>query len=333
MSDRTTLVADVRRFNRFYTRMIGVLDETFEASPFTLTEARVLFEIGHRAPPAEDRPDERGFLARTFHLEGGPAASEIAAELRLDPAYLTRILRKFAAAGLTEVRPDPADGRRRILSLTEKGSEALARLQAATDQDTAALVSGLSDERRAALGSAMRTITELLGGPAAKPDVTLRPHRIGDVGWVIERQARLYADEYGWNGEYEALVAEIGAAFIRNFKPGREFCWIAELGGERAGAVFLVEKSKEEAQLRLLHVERSARGHGIGTRLVAECIATARAAGYKSMMLWTNDVLTDARRIYERAGFQLTREEKHHSFGQDLTGQFWELNLAPGGRG
>jgi DNA-binding MarR family transcriptional regulator/GNAT superfamily N-acetyltransferase len=328
MSDRASVVADIRRFNRIYTRMIGVLDETFEHSPFTLTEARVLFEIGHRAPPAEDRPDERGFLARTFHLAGGPAASEIAAELRLDPAYLTRILREFAADGLTEVRPDPTDGRRRILSLTAKGADALVRLQAATDADTAALISGLSDERRRQLGVAMRTITGLLGGEKpAKPEVTIRPHRIGDVGWVIERQARLYADEYGWNGEYEALVSEIGAAFIRNFKPGREFCWIAELDGRRAGAVFLVEKSEHEAQLRLLHVERSARGHGIGSRLVAECVATARAAGYSKMMLWTNDVLVDARGIYERAGFRLTKEEKHHSFGKDLTGQFWELDL------
>jgi len=288
----------------------------------------VLFEIGHRAPPADDRPDERGFLARTFHLDGGPAASEIAAELRLDPAYLTRILRKFAAAGLTEVRPDPADGRRRILSLTGKGGEALTKLQAATDMDTSALISGLSDERRSELGAAMRTITGLLGGPAtAEPEVTLRPHRIGDVGWVIERQARLYADEYGWNGEYEALVSEIGAAFIRNFKPGREFCWIAELGRERAGAAFLVEKNSDEAQLRLLHVERSARGHGVGSSLVAECIATARTAGYAKLMLWTNDVLTDARRLYERAGFRLTREEKHVSFGKHLTGQFWEMEL------
>jgi DNA-binding MarR family transcriptional regulator/GNAT superfamily N-acetyltransferase len=322
MSDRTSLVSEIRRFNRFYTRVIGVLDETFEHSPFTLTEARVLFEIGHRAPPPDDRPDEAG-----ADPAGGPAASEVAAELRLDAAYLTRILRKFAAAGLTEVRPDPADGRRRILSLTGKGADALARLQAATDLDTSALISALSDAERRDLAAAMRTITRLLGAPAAKPEVTLRPHRIGDVGWVIERQSRLYADEYDWNGEYEALVSEIGAAFIRNFKPGREFCWIAELEGTRAGAVFLVEKSAEEAQLRLLHVERSARGHGIGTRLVAECIATARAAGYARMMLWTNDVLTDARRLYERAGFRLTKEEKHHSFGKDLTGQFWELEL------
>src|SRR5262245_44064090 len=323
MNDRAALVAEIRRFNRFYTRIIGALGETFEHSPFTLTEARVLFEIGHRAAAA----GQRG-LAGPLPGTCGPAASEIAEELRLDPAYLARILRKFAAAGLTEVRPDPSDGRRRILSLTREGTDALSRLQAATDKDTATLISGLSDERRQHLGSAMRMITRLLGEPAEhEPEIVLRQHRIGDIGWVIERQARLYADEYGWNGEYEALVCEIGAAFIRNFQPGRECCWIAELNGERAGAVFLVRRSDEEAQLRLLHVERSARGHGIGRRLVAECISAARAVGYKKMILWTNDVLADARRIYERAGFSLVKEEKHHSFGKDLVGQFWEMDL------
>jgi DNA-binding MarR family transcriptional regulator/GNAT superfamily N-acetyltransferase len=327
MSDRAAVVADIRRFNRFYTRTIGVLDETFEHSPYTLAEARVLFELGHRVQPAGAVSGERAFLARAFHLTGGPAASEIAAELRLDPAYLARILRKFAAAGLTEVRSDPADGRRRILSLTTAGAEALARLQAATDRDTAELVAPLSDHNRRELAAAMRRITALLGGQAAKPGMTLRPHAIGDIGWVIERQSRLYADEYGWNGEYEALVSEIGAAFIRNFKLGKEFCWIAELDAERAGAVFLVRRSDEEAQLRLLHVERSARGHGIGSKLVAECVATARNVGYRRMVLWTNDVLTDARRLYERAGFTLESEDKHHSFGKDLTGQYWALNL------
>jgi DNA-binding MarR family transcriptional regulator/GNAT superfamily N-acetyltransferase len=328
MSDRASVVADIRRFNRFYTRTIGVLDETFEQSPFTLAEARVLFELGHRVQPAEATNGERGFLAKAFHLTGGPAASEIATELRLDPAYLARILRKFAATGLTEVRSDPADGRRRILSLTTAGSEALARLQAATDRDTAELIGPLSEDERRELGVAMRRITELLGGgPRPEVRVTLRPHDIGDVGWVIERQARLYTDEYGWNGEYEALVCEIGAAFIRNFRQGKEFCWIAELNGARAGAVFLVHRSDEEAQLRLLHVERSARGHGIGSKLAAECVATARKAGYRRMVLWTNDVLADARRIYERAGFTLESEEKHHSFGKDLTGQYWALEL------
>jgi GNAT superfamily N-acetyltransferase len=155
----------------------------------------------------------------------------------------------------------------------------------------------------------------------------MRPHGIGDIGWVIERQSRLYAEEYGWNGEYEALVAEIGAAFIRNFRPGKEFCWIAEQGSERVGAVFLVRKSDEDGQLRLLHVERQARGLGVGSQLVAECVATARRVGYRRLVLWTNDVLGDARRLYERAGFSLAGAERHHSFGKDLVGQNWELVL------
>lgn len=323
MSDRTPLVAQIRSFNRFYTRRIGVLGETFERSPFTLTEGRVLFEIGHRAPPGKGSAAGKPAIVNI-----GPAASEIAAELRLDPAYLARILRKFAAAGLTASRADRADRRRRILSLTAKGADALAKLQAATDEDMAALVVDLGEAPRRELGEAMRAITRLLGDAADRPgEVVLRPYCVGDIGWVIERQSRLYADEYGWNGEYEALVAEIGAAFIRNFQPGREFCWIAELDGQRVGAVFLVRRSDEQAQLRLLHVERSARGHGIGTRLVDECVSTARAVGYRKVILWTNDVLADARRIYERAGFRLTREEKHVSFGKHLTGQFWELEL------
>ena len=159
------------------------------------------------------------------------------------------------------------------------------------------------------------------------PSIALRPHRIGDIGWVIERQSRLYAEEYGWNGEYEALVAEIGAAFIRNFRPGKEFCWIAEMDGVPAGAVFLVRKSDEAGQLRLLHVERDARGFGIGRMLVSQCVEAAGQFGYRKLVLWTNDVLVDARRIYERAGFRLVEQEPHHSFGKDLVGQTWELGL------
>jgi DNA-binding MarR family transcriptional regulator/GNAT superfamily N-acetyltransferase len=329
MSDRTQLIAEIRRFNRFYTRTIGLLEETLTASPYTLTEARVLFELGHRTSSAvSEVAGEREFLASAFDLNVGPAASEIAEELRLDPAYLTRILRKFGAAGLTEVRADPSDGRRRILLLTAKGRAALAELQAAANKDIAKLIRNLPDEKLHELGNALRKTTELLGGPAKeKPQVTLRPHRPGDVGWVVYRQAILYAEEYGWDITYEALVAEIGASFIRNFVPGKEFCWIAEMDGIRAGAVFLVRKSEEEAQLRLLHVEREARGLGIGSKLVAECVETARQVGYRKMVLWTNDVLVDARRIYERAGFKLTSEERHHSFGKDLNGQFWELVL------
>lgn len=328
MSDRAALVTEIRRFNRFYTRTVGLLEETLTQSPFTLTEARVLFELGHHSRSAGGKPAGMlGTMGEAFHLNTGPAASEIAEELRLDPAYLTRILRKFAAAGLTEVRPDPADGRRRILSLTAKGEAALAGLQAAADREIRQLVHNLPDEKLAELGHALQTTTALLGGAAGKQEVVLRPHRVGDVGWAIERQSRLYADEYGWNGEYEALVCEIGAAFIHNFQPRKEFCWIAELGGARAGAVFLVRKSDEVGQLRMLHVEREARGFGIGSKLVAECVEAARRAGYRKLVLWTNDPLTDARRLYERAGFKLVEEERHHSFGKDMVGQNWELDL------
>ena len=328
-SARQALVAQFRGFNRFYTRTIGLLEETLTRSAFTLTEARVLFEIGHRNSPLAARASgELGFLADTFHLDEGPAASEIATDLRLDPAYLTRILKKLAAAGLTEARADAADRRRRILSLTKAGEAALAGLQAAADRDIADLVGTLPDEKLSELSHALNVLTGVLGGRAAEaPHIELRPHRVGDIGWVIHRQARLYAEEYGWNIEFEALLAEIGAGFIRDFQPGRDFCWIAELDALPVGSVFLVHENDETAKLRLLHVEEAARGHGIGTRLVDECVRKARECGHKRLVLWTNDVLTAARKLYERAGFRLVAEEKHHSFGKDLVGQTWELTL------
>ncbi|WP_026621217.1 DNA-binding MarR family transcriptional regulator/GNAT superfamily N-acetyltransferase (plasmid) [Ensifer sp. WSM1721] len=305
--DRSALIGEIRRFNRFYTRTIGLLDETLTESAFTLTEARVLFELGHR---------------------DGPAAAEIAAELRLDPAYLARILRKFAADGLTEAHADGADRRRRILSLTNKGRAALAELQAAAERDIARLVRNLSDEKLRELEGALGKTMELLrGSPAEGRTISLRSHRIGDIGWVVQRQAVLYAEEYGWDNTYEALAAEIGAAFIRNFREGRDFCWIAELDGAPVGAVFLVHENDETARLRLLHVERAARGLGIGKRLVDACIEQARASGYRCVVLWTNDVLASARAIYERAGFRLVGEERHLSFGKHLVGQTWELAL------
>lgn len=318
MDEREALVARIRHFNRFYTRTVGLLDQTLGQSAFTLTEARVLFELGHDTGPA----------GRTDGHPSHPAAAEIAAQLRVDAAYLTRILRKFADIGLTEARTDPDDGRRRILSLTPKGEAALAALQAAADRDTARLIENVPDDRLDELGAALRKVGTLLGGPAREEEaVTLRPHRVGDVGWVVQRQARLYAVEYGWNIEFEAMLAEIGADFIRNFVPGRDFCWIAEIGGEPVGAVFLVHQDDEVAKLRMLHVEAAARGMGIGKRLVAQCVNQARACGYARLVLWTNDILVAARAIYERAGFRLVAEDHHHSFGKDLTGQTWELDL------
>lgn len=305
--DRNGLIGEIRRFNRFYTRTIGLLDETLTDSAFTLTEARVLFELGHRE---------------------SPAASEIATELRLDPAYLARILRRFAAGGLSKARSDGADRRRRILSLTDKGKAALAELQAAADNDIARLVRNLPDEKLGELEGALRKTMELLrGSPMEGPAITLRAHRIGDIGWVVQRQAVLYAEQYGWDGTYEALAAEIGAAFLRNFREGRDFCWIAERDGAPVGAVFLVGEDDATARLRLLHVEPEARGLGIGKRLVDACIEQARASGYRRVVLWTNSILVAARTLYERAGFRLIGEERHHSFGKDLVGQTWELVL------
>ncbi|WP_018238654.1 helix-turn-helix domain-containing GNAT family N-acetyltransferase [Ensifer sp. BR816] len=305
--DRNGLIGEIRRFNRFYTRTIGLLDETLTESAFTLTEARVLFELGHRE---------------------SPAASEIAAELRLDSAYLARILRRFAAGGLSKARSDGADRRRRILSLTDKGRAALAELQAAADKDIARLLRSLPDEKLGELERALRKTMELLrGSPMEGPAITLRAHRIGDIGWVVQRQAVLYAEQYGWDITYEALAAEIGAAFLRNFRKGRDFCWIAERDGAPVGAVFLVGEDDATARLRLLHVEPEARGLGIGKRLVDACIEQARASGYRRVVLWTNSILVAARTLYERAGFRLIGEERHHSFGKDLVGQTWELVL------
>lgn len=331
LDERRALIAEVRSFNRFYTRLIGLLEEKLTSSIFTLTEARVLFELGHRTNRIEAAANGWAeFLTRSHQLDVGPVASEIAAELRLDPAYLTRILRKFAADGLTDVHADPADGRRRILSLTPAGKKALAGLQAAADRDIGRLTEVLSQEDIGELRGALDTAVRLLGAADIGPaDVKVRPHRIGDIGWVIQRQAQLYAEEYGWNGEFEALLAEIGSDFIRKFREGSDFCWIAERGGSRLGAVFLVHDPDDasSAKLRLLHVERAARGHGIGGRLVDLCIDQARASGYRTLTLWTNDVLTAARRIYERRGFVLVDEERHHSFGKDLVGQYWRLYL------
>mgnify|MGYP000890750931 CR=1 FL=1 len=305
MSDRSQLVSEIRRFNRFYTRTLGLLEETLNDTDFTLTEARVLFELG----------------------AGETSATDICGNLNLDAAYLARIVKKLTKAGLLASGIAADDRRRKTLALTAEGKVALAGLKDAASRDVAELIAPLGKAAQTRLSTAMRTIELLLSGEKAEPKVTLRPHAIGDVAWVVERQCRLYAEEYGWNGEYEALACEIVAAFIRNFKPDKEFCWIAELDGVRAGAVFLVQKSETEGQLRLLHVERAARGMGVGSSLVAECIAAARRAGYRRLVLWTNSPLVDARRIYERAGFTLVEEDGHHSFGKDLVGQNWELVL------
>jgi DNA-binding MarR family transcriptional regulator/GNAT superfamily N-acetyltransferase len=299
-------VAAVRHFNRFYTRLIGVLEEGQVASAHSLTELRVLYELAHR---------------------DDPVAADLVSDLGIDAGYLSRIIKKFARAGLVAKVASATDGRRQRLRLTEAGHAAFAPLERATERQIAALIAPLDASGRERLVGAMATIEGLLGkGPPPAPYL-LRPHRPGDMGWVVHRQAVLYAREYGWDETFEALVAEIAAKFITDFDPKRERCWIAERDGEILGAVFVVAATEEEAKLRLLYVEPEARGLGIGRRLVAECVRFARDTGYRRLVLWTNDVLVAARRIYQSAGFRLVRSEAHHSFGKDLVGEFWELEL------
>ena len=300
-------VAEVRRFNRFYTRRIGVLGEGLSRSPFSLAEARVLYELAHR---------------------DDAAAAELADDLGLDPGYLSRILRRFREQGLVDRTPSGTDGRRSWLRLTPAGREAFAALDAGTRGEVGALLGGLPEDAQLRLVEAMGAVVELLGGgPARGRTCVLRPPEAGDLGWVVWRHGVLYAREYGWDARFEALVAEIVAGFGRGHDPAREHCWIAEVDGRPVGSVFLVRQSDEVAKLRLLLVDPAARGLGIGRRLVDACVGFAREAGYRVVTLWTNDVLHAARRIYEGAGFRLEHEEPHHSFGHDLVGQTWELEL------
>ena len=294
----------VRRFNRFWTRRIGVLQEGYLESPFSLTGVRVLFELAHREETS---------------------ASELGEELGLDAGYLSRLLRGFEEDGLIHKRPSEADGRRSILRITERGRETFAPLDARSRGDIGAMLGSLSVADQERLVGAMRTLEGLLSEPEGP--YLLRPHASGDMGWVVQRHGILYAREYGWDERFEALVAEIVAQFIQEYDPRRERCWIAERDGENLGCVFLVKQSQEIAKLRLLLVEPHARGLGIGTRLVEECIRFARQAGYRKVTLWANDVLHAARIIYQGVGFRLAHEEPHHSFGHDLVGQTWELEL------
>jgi DNA-binding MarR family transcriptional regulator/GNAT superfamily N-acetyltransferase len=303
-------VVAVRRFNRFYTRKIGVLHEGLLGSPMSLTEGRVLYEVAQR---------------------GSATASQLAGELALDSGYLSRILAGFEKRGMLEKRPSAEDARQLILGLTDQGREMFATIDARSHEEIAELLRPISDTDQARLITALATVETVLGGAqkAGAPSYILRTHQPGDIGWIIHRHAVLYAEEYGWDETFEALVAKIAAAFIENFDHRRERCWIAERDGEIVGSVLLVKDTPEVAKLRLLYVEPKARGLGVGSRLVAECIGFARRSGYRRLTLWTNDILVSARRIYEAAGFSLVREEPHHSFGRDLVGQYWELPLTP----
>jgi DNA-binding MarR family transcriptional regulator/N-acetylglutamate synthase-like GNAT family acetyltransferase len=300
-------VEAMRRFNRFYTKQIGVLHERLLRSPFSLTEARVIYELAHHEKMT---------------------ATELCNELGLDAGYLSRILRSFKKKDLINKELSQTDGRKNLVSLTERGQKAFARLNARSHNEIGAMLSNLSAADQKRLVNTMHTIEGLLGvQPEHKAPYILRSHQPGDMGWVIHRHGVLYAEEYDWDEEFEGLVADIVAKFIQHHNPKQERCWIAEMEGEIVGSVFLIRQSKTVAKLRLLLVEPKARGLGLGTRLVKECVRFARHTGYRKIVLWTNDVLHAARHIYEKTGFRMVRQRPHHSFGHDLVGQTWELKL------
>jgi DNA-binding MarR family transcriptional regulator/GNAT superfamily N-acetyltransferase len=309
-------VAEVRAFTRFYTAVIGVLDEGLLGTPYSVTEARVLFELAQ-----SDATD----------------VADLRRGLRLDSGYMSRIAARLEADGLVTRAPSGRDARRQVLALTPRGREVFADLDARSADQVAHLLDKLGEADQERLVTAMGTVRSMLGAaqgdglPATARTVVLREPGPGDLGWVVARHGSVYAAEYGWNAEFEGLVARIVADYAAAHDPRREAAWIAELDGEPVGCVFCVARDDTTAQLRILLVDPAARGLGIGARLVAECLRFATAAGYESMMLWTNDVLTSARRIYEAAGFRLVDEEPHHSFGQDLVGQVWERRLDAGG--
>jgi DNA-binding MarR family transcriptional regulator/GNAT superfamily N-acetyltransferase len=300
-------ISAVRAFNRFYTSKLGVLDQHLLQSPFSLSEARVLYELANRQEAA---------------------AKEIGIELGLDPGYLSRIVQKFDEDGLITRKPLAADRRQFRLGLTARGRQAFTKLERSSHDEVAAMLAGLPGGERRRLVQAMTAIERLLGasGNSLEPAM-LRGHRAGDMGWVVQSHGALYASEYGFDAAFEALVAEIVAKFLGSFDASRERCWIAEIDGAQVGSVFLVRHSDDVAKLRLLLVDPAGRGQGLGQRLVAECIAFARASGYRKITLWTQSILVAARKIYQRAGFVLVASEPHRSFGQSLIGETWEKDL------
>jgi len=298
-------VAAIRRFSRFYTAQLGLLDEGLLNTDFTMTEARVLYELA-TSP------------TRT--------ATGLSRELAIDPGYLSRLLKNFEQRGLISRTASPGDARQALLALTAAGQAAFAPLDQGSRRQVHAMIDRRAPGETARLVEAMQTIEDLLGHRPSDP-ITLRRHHLGDIGWIAHRQAILYAREYGWDETYEILAAEILAGFVRCFDPQKEQSWIAERDGAVVGSVFLVHGSETTAKLRLLYVEPAARGQKLGRRLVDACIGFARAKGYRTLTLWTNDVLVPARRIYQSAGFTCVAREPHHSFGKDLVGETWTLPL------
>ena len=311
-SSPTVLTKEItvfRRFNRMYTRFIGTLNEGLLNSDYSLAEARVLYELATRETPT---------------------AREIADELGVDAGYLSRLLTKFERDGLLKRKTSELDGRYADLALTARGRSAFKKLNALSDDQARAVLEDLAPSARMELIECMRTIEGIVTKVERnRPPFVLRSHRVGDMGWAVYREGLGYAEQYGFDETFEALVARIVDQFVTNFDPSRERCWIAEIDGQSVGHIFLVKHpdEPETAKLRLLFVEPSTRGMGLGASLVKECIRFARTAGYKKIVLWTQSILTSAHHLYERAGFRLTKEEAHHSFGKDLVGQTWELDL------
>jgi len=300
------LIESAREFNRFYTNFLGLLNKAYLDTPFTLTDARVLFEIG---------------------AHEGVNAGALARDLQLDPAYLSRILKRFREEDFIEATPDPADQRSQILTVTGKGRAQFEELGRRSNAQIAARFDTLADGEPQAAVSAMHTIRAILD-PQARPSAAIiRPHRAGDIGWIIQSQGRFYAEEYGWDLRFEGLVADVAGKFLANFDPDMEYCWIAERGGINLGSVLITNGGDGIAKLRLLYVDKAARGLGLGRQLVDECIAFSRRKGYKRISLWTNDFLHTARAIYQKAGFRLVSEERHRMFGPEANGQTWVLDL------
>jgi DNA-binding MarR family transcriptional regulator/GNAT superfamily N-acetyltransferase len=305
----TNEVSIFRRFNRMYTRFIGTLNEGLLNSEFSLAEARVLYELATREEPK---------------------AREIAEELGMDEGYLSRLLGKFERDGLLKRKASKQDGRYADLTLTRRGRSAFEKLNALSDARAREVLEGLAPSARMQLVDCMRRVEGILAKKDGRPAAyVLRSHRVGDMGWIAHREGVGYAEQYGWDETFEALVAKIVGEFVANFDASRERCWIAEIDGQSVGHIFLVKhpEEPETAKLRLLFVEPSARGMGLGDALVRECVRFARVAGYKRVVLWTQSILVAAHRIYERAGFRLVEEKAHRSFGKDLVGQTWELRL------
>lgn len=305
-SDKISRIDAVRRFNRFYTRKIGVLEQHLLESNFTLTEARVLFELAHR---------------------DDALAKEIGAELGLDPGYLSRIVQAFMENGLVTRKPVPSDRRQFKLALTAKGRQAFDRLDRTSHREVGKMLDDLPADGEQRLIDAMKAIERLLDGTAGRSEPVIRTHRPGDMGWVVQQHGLLYSREFGWDISFERMAAEIVAQFLKDFDPKHEHCWIAEMDGRQVGSVFLVKHSDDVAKLRLLIVDPAARGLGLGKKLVDECIAFARECGYRKITLWTQSMLLAARGIYEDAGFTRVASEPHRSFGHDLVGETWERGV------